>query len=141
MDVVDGKGQTSKGSDGASTQRPATKNAEMAKIRLTRKSAAYWEMTLPAPRYDRSAGVRELVKILGQIEADPKVKVIVFDNAEPDYFIAHYDLPRPLNDSTGMKPGHTGIHPMPDFMVRLSRLKQVTMVSIRGRASGIGSGL
>jgi enoyl-CoA hydratase/carnithine racemase len=38
-----------------------------------------------------------------------------------------------------MKPGPTGMHPVPDFMVRLSRLKAVTIVSIRGRASGIGS--
>ncbi len=33
------------------------------------------------------------------------------------------------------------MHPVPDFMTRLSRLKAVTIVSIRGRASGIGSEL
>jgi hypothetical protein len=63
--------------------------------------------------------VRDLVKILDEIEADPKVKVVVFDSALPDYFMVHYDLLKPLKDSTGMKPGPTGIHPVPDFMVRL----------------------
>jgi enoyl-CoA hydratase/carnithine racemase len=33
------------------------------------------------------------------------------------------------------------MHPVPDFMVRLSKLSAVTIVSIRGRASGIGSEL
>ena len=40
-----------------------------------------------------------------------------------------------------MPPGPTGMHPVPDFMTRLSRLQAVTIVSIRGRASGIGSEL
>jgi enoyl-CoA hydratase/carnithine racemase len=33
------------------------------------------------------------------------------------------------------------MHPVPDFLFRLSRLPAVTIVSIRGRASGIGSEL
>jgi enoyl-CoA hydratase/carnithine racemase len=57
--------------------------------------------------------VRDLVKILDEIEADPKVKVVVFDSAVPDYFTAHYDLLKPLKDSTGMKPGPTDIHGAP----------------------------
>ncbi len=40
-----------------------------------------------------------------------------------------------------MEPGPTGMHPVPDFMVRLARLKAISIVSIRGRASGIGSEL
>jgi enoyl-CoA hydratase/carnithine racemase len=125
------------------TRMSAQASAETAKIRLTRKSAAYWEVpfnNLPL-NIVGPAEVRDLVKILDEIEADPKVKVVVFDSAVPDYFMAHYDLLQPLKDSTGMEPGPTGMHPVPDFMVRLSRLKAVTIVSIRGRASGIGSEL
>ncbi|HLZ83484.1 MAG TPA: enoyl-CoA hydratase/isomerase family protein [Caulobacteraceae bacterium] len=116
---------------------------ETAKIRLTRKSVAYWKVTFNNPPLNivGPAEVRELVAILDQIEADPRIKVVVFDSAVPDYFMAHYDLLKPLEDSTGMEPGPTGMHPVPDFMVRLSRLKAVTIVSIRGRASGIGSEL
>jgi len=117
--------------------------SDEAKIRLTRKSAAYWEVTFNNPPFNIVGPneVRELVRILDQIEADPNVKVVVFDSAVPDFFMAHYDLLKPLEDSTSMKPGPTGMHPVPDFMVRLSRLKAVTIVSIRGRASGIGSEL
>lgn len=135
--------QTTKAADGAGTKSQAAESAATAKIRLTRKSAAYWEVTFNNPPFNivGPAEVRDLVKILDEIEADPKVKVVVFDSALPDYFMAHYDLLKPLTDSTEMTPGPTGMHPVPDFMVRLSRLKAVTIVSIRGRASGIGSEL
>ncbi|WP_331375797.1 enoyl-CoA hydratase/isomerase family protein [Sinorhizobium chiapasense] len=133
--------QTAKASDSVNTQSLAAE--ETAKIRLTRKSAAYWQVTFNNPPLNiiGPAEVRELVKILERIEADPKVKVVVFDSTVPGFFIAHYDLLKPLEDSTGMEPGPTGMHPVPDLMVRLSRLKAVTIVSIRGRASGIGSEL
>lgn len=136
-------GQNSKQSSDASTPVAKTPSAKAAKIRLTRKSEAYWEVTFNNPPLNivGPSEVRELAKIVGQIEADPKVKVVVFDSAVPDYFIAHYDLLSPLEDSTAMKPGPTGMHPVPDIMVRISRLKAATIVSIRGRASGIGSEL
>jgi enoyl-CoA hydratase/carnithine racemase len=112
-----------------------------ARVRLTRRSAAYWQVTFDNPPLNvvGPPEVRRLQQILDEIEADPKVKVVVFDSAVPDYFIAHYDLLAPLADSTAMPAGPTGMHPVPDFMARLSRIKPVTIVSIRGRASGIGS--
>jgi enoyl-CoA hydratase/carnithine racemase len=119
----------------------ADDNAAAAKVRITRRSAAYWQVTFDNPPLN-IIGPREVLRlqqILGEIEADSKVKVVVFDSAVPDYFMAHYDLLVPLADSAGMTPGPTGMHPVPDFMARLSRLKPVTIVSIRGRASGIGS--
>ncbi|WP_296599625.1 enoyl-CoA hydratase/isomerase family protein [Phenylobacterium sp.] len=110
-------------------------------IRLTRKSPAYWRVTFANPPLNivGPAEMRRLDEILDQIEGDPSVKVVVFDSAVPGYFMAHYDLLKPLEDSTGMAPGPTGMHPVPDFMVRLARLKAVTISSIRGRTSGIGS--
>lgn len=114
-----------------------------AKIRLTRVSPAYWKVTFASPPLNivGPAEVRELVKIVELIEADKQVKVVVFDSALPEAFIAHYDLLKPLKDSTGMKPGPTGMHPVPDLMVRIARLPIVTISSIRGRATGIGSEL
>lgn len=126
----------------ARPQASATSKAA-AKIRLTKKTPAYWEVTFANPPLNivGPSEVRELVSIVDQIEADPTVQVVVFDSAVPDYFIAHYDLLKPLQDSTGMAPGPTGMHPVPDLMVRLARLNVVTIVSIRGRATGIGSEL
>jgi len=126
----------------AGAARPAA-GATQSKVHLTRVSPAYWKVTLANPPLNiiGPSEVRELVKVLEQIEADPQVKVVVFDSAVPGYFSAHYDLLTPLEESTGMKPGPTGMHPVPDFMVRLARLPIVTISSIRGRATGIGSEL
>jgi len=116
--------------------RPASEG-----VSLTRTSPAYWRITFANPPLNivGPAEMRRLDEILDQVEADPRVKVVVFDSAVPGYFMAHYDLLKPLADSTGMAPGPTGMHPVPDFMVRVARLKAVTISSIRGRTSGIGS--
>jgi enoyl-CoA hydratase/carnithine racemase len=112
-------------------------------VNLTRKTDAYWVVSFNNPPLNiiGPSEVKELAVILDQIEANPELKVVVFESRVPNYFIAHYDLLTPLEESTEMKPGPTGMHPVPDFMFRLSRLPVVTIVSIRGRASGIGSEL
>ena len=114
-----------------------------AKIRLTRVTPAYWKVTFASPPLNivGPAEVRELVKIVELIESDKRVQVVVFDSNVEGNFMAHYDLLKPLEESTGMKPGPTGMHPVPDLMVRIARLPVVSIVSIRGRASGIGSEL
>lgn len=117
--------------------------AAPAKVRLTKQTPAYWRITLDNPPLNiiGPGEMRELADILDQLEADADVQVVVIDSAVPGYFSAHYDLLAPLEDSTSMEPGPTGLHPVPDFMVRLSRLPAVSIVSIRGRATGIGSEL
>jgi hypothetical protein len=83
------------------TSPTASPLPESAKIRLTRKSADYWRVTLANPPLNiiGPSEVRELVRVLEQIEADPRVKVVVFDSAVPGYFCAHYDL---LNAAAGV---------------------------------------
>ena len=36
----------------------------------------------------------ELRVLMDQIEEDKDIKVILFDSADPDYFISHYDIVR-----------------------------------------------
>jgi enoyl-CoA hydratase/carnithine racemase len=114
-----------------------------AKIHLTRVTPAYWKVTFANGPLNivGPTEVRELAKIIDLVESDKQVQVLVFESNVPGNFIAHYDLLKPLEDSTGMKPGPTGMHPVPDLMARISRLPVISIVSIRGRASGIGSEL
>jgi enoyl-CoA hydratase/carnithine racemase len=114
-----------------------------AKIRLTRITPAYWKVTFANGPLNivGPTEVRELARIIDLVESDKQVQVLVFDSNVPGNFIAHYDLLTPLEESTGMKPGPTGMHPVPDLMSRISRLPVISIVSIRGRASGIGSEL
>ncbi|MHC2669372.1 enoyl-CoA hydratase/carnithine racemase [Bradyrhizobium diazoefficiens] len=79
--------------------------------------------------------------IVTAIETDPEVKVVVFDSAVEGFFITHYDFLSPLEDSLGIPPGPTGLQALPDMLVRLSRAPVVSIASIRGRATGVGSEL
>jgi enoyl-CoA hydratase/carnithine racemase len=79
--------------------------------------------------------------IITTIETDPQVKVVVFDSAVEGFFITHYDFLAPLEDSLGVPPGPTGLQALPDMLVRLSRAPVVSIASIRGRATGVGSEL
>ena len=117
--------------------------APSAKIHLTRVTPTYWKVTFANGPLNivGPTELRELSKIIDLVESDKQVQVLVFDSNVPGNFIAHYDLLTPLAESSSMKHGPTGMHPVPDLMVRISRLPVISIVSIRGRASGIGSEL
>jgi len=112
-------------------------------IRLVKKRPTYWKVILDNPPLNiiGPKEVPELVAILEEMETDPTLQVVVFESAVPGYFSPHWDFLLPPEASTGMKPGPTGMHPVPDFMVRLSKLPVISIASIRGRCSGIGSEL
>jgi enoyl-CoA hydratase/carnithine racemase len=112
-------------------------------IHLTKKSPTYWKVILDNPPLNiiGPKEVPELVAILEEMETDATLQVVVFESALPGYFSPHWDFFLPREASTGMKPGPTGMHPVPDFMVRLSKLPVISIASIRGRCSGIGSEL
>jgi enoyl-CoA hydratase/carnithine racemase len=108
-------------------------------IRVRQHSPAYWRVTFdnpPVNMYDADvlAGLRNLVDTL---EADQEVKVVVFDSADPDFFISHIDLIRV--DEGGQEPGPTGLPPWPDILTRLEHGPFITVGSVRGRARGVGS--
>src|SRR6201997_3376415 len=85
--------------------------------------------------------IPQLNEIITALETDKDVKVVVFDSAVAGFFLTHYDFLAKLEDTTGLPPGPTGLQPLPDMLVRLSRAPVVSIASIRGRATGVGSEL
>src|SRR5262249_20468908 len=80
-------------------------------------------------------------EIISAVETDADVKVVVFDSAVEGFFLTHYDFLAPVEDTTRLPPGPTGLQPLPDMLVRLSHAPVVSIASIRGRATGVGSEL
>lgn len=112
-------------------------------IRLERRLPTYWRVTFDMPPVN-IFGPKHLPllnDIITMIETDPQVKVVVFDSAVEGFFITHYDFLAPLEDSLSVPPGPTGLQALPDVLVRLSRAPVVSIASIRGRATGVGSEL
>ena len=122
--------------------RPGTVFATQ-QIRLERMLPTYWRVTFDIPPVN-IFGPREIPQleaIITAIEKDEKVKVVVFDSAVEGFFLTHYDFMAPLEDSTKFPPGPTGLQALPDMLARLSWSPVVSIASIRGRATGVGSEL
>jgi len=112
-------------------------------IRLERRSAAYWRVTFDHPPLNifGPETIPQLNAVISALETDNDVKVVVFDSAVEGFFLTHYNFLAKLEDSTSIPPGPTGLQPLPDMLVRLSRAPVVSIASIRGRATGVGSEL
>ena len=112
-------------------------------ILLTRRSPAYWRVTFNHPPLNIFGpdAIPQLNAIITALETDAHVKVVVFDSAIQGFFLTHYDFLAKLEDTTGLPPGPTGLQPLPDMLVRLSRAPVASIASIRGRATGVGSEL
>src|SRR4051812_15867056 len=113
------------------------------RFRLTRHSPAFWRVTIDIPPLNifGPASIPPLNEIITALESDEHVKVVVFDSAVEGFFLTHYDFLAPLEDSTSIPPGPTGLQALPDMLVRLSRAPVASIVSIRGRATWVGSEL
>jgi enoyl-CoA hydratase/carnithine racemase len=74
----------------------------------------------------------ELGALMTELEADSSVKVVVFQSANPDFFIAHLDVAKAAE-----QPEVLGL--WRDFVLRLSSTPVVSIAKVRGRTRGIGN--
>ncbi|WP_342243552.1 enoyl-CoA hydratase/isomerase family protein [Pseudomonas sp. OTU5201] len=82
--------------------------------------------------------VIDLLHLAKSLEGDAQTKVVIFRSDNPEFFLAHYDLGSQLDASPmALPPGVAS--PLSGLFSRFSRLPQVTIGELRGRARGAGS--
>jgi enoyl-CoA hydratase/carnithine racemase len=110
-------------------------------IEISSPATGYWRATFRNPPINLIDldTIAELSELVSRLEQESDLKVVVFDSADPDYFLAHYDILIDAARTAAMRPGPTGMPPWLDVLVRLSRAPVVSIASIRGRARGAGS--
>jgi enoyl-CoA hydratase/carnithine racemase len=113
--------------------------ADSKPLLVSKQSDAYWRVTFDNPPLnlidpEMIAALRDL---LSSLEADQTVKVVVFDSADEEYFIAHVDLTRISEFPKDLGP--TGLPWWPDLATRLIGAPFVSIAEVRGRARGLGS--
>ncbi len=93
-----------------------------------------WTITFSNPPINMfvPATIVELGTLMTDLEADRSVKVVVFQSANPDFFIAHLDVAKAAE-----QPEVLGL--WRDFVLRLSSAPVVSIAKIRGRTRGIGN--
>ena len=110
-------------------------------LRIDRRSPSYCRVTFDHPPINTitAATVAELAELVDLVEQDPDLNVIVFDSANPDFYLAHYDIENDPSRTAALGVGPTGMPAWIDLLARLARAPVVSIASIRGRARGAGS--
>ena len=82
----------------------------------------------------------DLVNFTARVEKDDRIKVVVFDSADPDFFIAHFDveaiLQFPIDDPAEKTAEMSDFHLMCE---RVRSMPKATIVKMAGRAGGGGN--
>src|SRR6202451_3755126 len=103
-------------------------------VSIDRSRPGIWSVSISSPPINMfvPATIVELGALMTDLEADPSVKVVVFQSANPDFFIAHLDVGKAAE-----RPEVLGL--WRDFVLRLSSAPVVSIAKIRGRTRGIGN--
>ena len=119
------------------TQSSATQRGSEqvnAQFNTDRTHPGRWTITFSNPPINMflPTTIVELGALMTDLEADPSVKVVVFQSANPDFLIAHLDVAKAAE-----RPEVLGL--WRDIVLRLSSAPVVSIAKIRGRTRGIGN--
>ena len=117
-----------------------TKSA--AHLRIIEETSAYWRVLFDNPPLN-IVGARiyeDLQDLLARMDANPSLRVVVFESANPEFYLAHFDL-TDMSGSLGLikTAGPSGLPILMDTFVRLTKSPVVSIAKIRGRVRGVGS--
>jgi enoyl-CoA hydratase/carnithine racemase len=95
--------------------------------------AGHWRVTLDNPPINMidDAMYDAFYDLVGEIEVDAALKVVTFESANPDFFIAHYSPSGPRS--------RLGVPRWIDAATRLAESGVLSIAVIRGRVRGGGS--
>ncbi len=113
--------------------------APATRLHIDKKSPAYWTVTIDNPPINMLDGplIDAFARLVDDLDADDQVKVVVFDSADADYFMAHFDLA--TAGEVDLTPRASGLSPFADVSMRLEHAPFATIGVLRGRARGVGS--
>src|SRR5271170_437283 len=112
----------------------AASGANAAQFNTDRTYPGRWTITFSNPPINMfvPTTIVELGALMTDIEADPSVKVVVFQSANPGFFVAHLDVAKAAE-----RPEVLGL--WRGFVLRLASSPVVSIAKVRGRTRGIGN--
>jgi enoyl-CoA hydratase/carnithine racemase len=108
---------------------------------IDRRSAGYCRVTFDNPPINgiTATTIMEVAELVDLIEQDPDLNVVVFDSANPAFYLTHHDTEHNSGKTTALEVGSPRTCAWSHLLVRLSRAPAVSIASIRGRVRGAGS--
>ncbi len=109
-------------------------------LQVIEETPAYWKAVFDYPPFNMlDATIFEgLQDLIARMEASPTLRVVVFESANPEFYLAHFDLTGKLgNIMTAVGP--SGLPILMDTFVRLTKSPAVSIAKIRGCVRGASS--
>ncbi len=109
-------------------------------LRLVEETPAYWRVVFDYPPFNVMDGTmfQSLQDLLARMDASQTLRVVVFESAILDFYLAHFDLTGKLgNVMSGVGP--SGLPILMDTFVRITKSPVVSIAKIRGCARGASS--
>jgi Enoyl-CoA hydratase/isomerase len=109
-------------------------------VRVVEETPAYWRVVFDCPLFNMvdDTMFQSLQDLLARIDASLALRVLVFESAIPDFYLAHFDLTGKIgNIMTAV--GRSGLPILMDTFVRLTKSAVVTIAKIRGCVRGVSS--
>src|SRR6202035_2574398 len=116
------------------------KPTETAPMRVVEETTAYWRVVFDYPPFNVvDADIfKSLQDLLIRMETSQNLRVVVFESAIPDFYLAHFDLTGDIgNIMTAI--GASGLPILMDTFVRLTKSPVVSLAKIRGCVRGVSS--
>jgi enoyl-CoA hydratase/carnithine racemase len=111
-----------------------------APLRVIEETPAYWRVVFDYPPFNivDATIFQGLQDLLARMDASPSLRVVVFESANPEFYLAHFDLTGKTGNITTAV-GPSGLPILTDTFVRLTRSPAVSIAKIRGCVRGASS--
>jgi enoyl-CoA hydratase/carnithine racemase len=110
-------------------------------FKVDRRTPGHCRVTFDHPPTNTltATTVAELSELVDLIDEDRDLNVVVFDSANPDFYLNDCEVENDPGRTAALGVGQIAMDAWRDVLVRLSRAPVVSIASIRGRARGVGS--
>jgi enoyl-CoA hydratase/carnithine racemase len=109
-------------------------------VRVIEETPAYWRVLFDYPPFNilDATMFEGLQGLLARMDAGPNLRVVVFESANPEFYLAHFDLTGKTGNITTAA-GPSGLPILIDTFVRLTKSPVVSIAKIRGCVRGASS--
>src|SRR5438128_3890048 len=111
-----------------------------APVRVIEETPAYWRVVFDYPPFNMMDDTifEGLQSLIARMDASPNLRVVVFESAIPEFYLAHFDLTGKIGNITTAV-GPSGLPILMDTFVRLTKSPVVSIAKIRGCVRGVSS--
>src|SRR5258706_15864721 len=109
-------------------------------MRVVEETPRYWRAVFDYPPFNVVDGdvFQALQDLLVRMETTESLRVVVFESANPEFYLAHFDLTGKIGNIMTVV-GASGLPILMDTFVRLTKSPVVSIAKIRGCARGVSS--